>query len=90
MQTILTDTTVYTFEYNSFGNADNVTVGSSEIANYEYGPNNGKLTKINYANGFSEEYVYNTLEMLSEIWYTHSNGTRQQIVEYVDSVQIFS
>ena len=29
-----------------------------------------KKNKITYGNGYVEEYVYNDLELLTEIWYT--------------------
>ena len=73
---------MYEMVYDSFGNSTGVTAGNNTLATYEYYPNNGKLKKINYGNGFSEEYVYNTLEMLSEIWYTYSNGTEKLAFEY--------
>ena len=40
-----------------------------------------RQTDYNYGNGFSEDYVYNTLEMLSEIWYT-IDGTRELAYSY--------
>ena len=54
----------------------------SILATYEYYPNNGKLKKINYGNGFSEKYKYNTLEMLEEVWYTYDDGTSEQAFSY--------
>ena len=79
---ISTDSTVYSFSYDAFGNSSGVTAGNNTLATYEYYPNNGKLKKISYGNGFSEEYVYNTLEMLSEIWYTYDDGTREKTYSY--------
>ena len=74
---IATDSTVYSFSYDPYGNSSEIKVGTASLATYEYYPNNGNLKKINYGNGFSEEYVYNYLEMLSEIWYNYANGTRE-------------
>ena len=37
---------------------------------YTYNENNGKLNKITYGNGLIVEYVYNDLELLTEVWYT--------------------
>ena len=68
--TILTESTTYTFLYDSFGNADSVKIGDTEISSYEYNEYNGKLKKITYANGLVTEYEYNPLEMLQKIWYT--------------------
>ena len=60
---------MYTFIYDGYGNTDTIDVGGSQIVDYEYYPNNGKLKKIIYANGFSEEYVYDSLDRLSEFRY---------------------
>ena len=69
---ITTDSTLYSFTYDSFGNAKTVKAGSNTLATYSYNQNNGKLISVTYANSFSENYVYNDLELLSEIWYTNS------------------
>ena len=61
------------YTYDAFGNSSSVDIGSTTLASYEYNENNGKIKKINYGNGFSVEYVYNRLEMLTEIWYNESN-----------------
>ena len=78
------------YTYDAFGNSSSVNVGSTTLASYEYNTNNGKLKKINYGNGFSVEYVYNRLEMLSEIWYT-DNGVRTLAYsyEYTDDGQVY-
>ncbi len=81
LSSITTDTTTYTFSYDIFGNSTSATAGNSTLATYEYKSNNGKIEKINYGNGFSEDYVYDTLEMLSEIWYT-VGGTRTKAYSY--------
>ena len=87
---IATNSTAYTFNYDAFGNSSSVNIGSTALASYEYNTNNGKLKKINYGNGFSVEYVYNRLEMLSEIWYT-DNGVRTLAYsyEYTDDGQVY-
>lgn len=87
---IATNSTAYTFNYDAFGNSSSVNIGSTALASYEYNTNNGKLKKINYGNGFSVEYVYNRLEMLSEIWY-NENGTRTLAYsyEYTDDGQVY-
>ena len=69
------------YTYDAFGNSSSVNIGRTTLASYEYNTNNGKLKKINYGNGFSVEYVYNRLEMLSEIWYTE-NGIRSIAYSY--------
>lgn len=73
--------TNYYLYYNAFGSMTEFSVADNTLATYEYNTHNGKLTKINYGNGFSEEYVYNDLEMLSEVWYT-VDGVRSLALEY--------
>ena len=78
---LTTATTTYGFTYDEFGNRVRFEIGEDEVVSYEYAENNGKLKKVNYANGFSVEYVYNSLEMLKEVWY-NSNGARVKAYEY--------
>ena len=82
LEKIITDSTEYTISYNNYLAESGISIGDRTLATYEYYPNNGKLKKINYGNGFSEEYVYNTLEMLAEVWYTYDDGTRVLAYEY--------
>ncbi len=82
LSSIVTDSTTYTLTYDVYGNSDVIKAGDKTLADYEYNPNNGKLIKVIYGNGFAEEYVYNSLEILEEIWYTYSDGTRKQAAEY--------
>ena len=98
---ITTASTEYTFAYDNYGNSTGVTAGDNTLATYEYYQNNGKIKKINYGNGFSEDYVYNSLEMLSEIWYTvgetrtkaysytyNKDGTLAKFENYLDGTTI--
>ena len=48
---------------------------------YNYDIHNGKLKGITYGNGLVEEYVYNDLDMISEIWYT-KDGVRTKAYSY--------
>ena len=82
LTSIQTQSTTYHLTYDGFGNDSVIGVGSSVLASYEYNDNNGKLKKVTYGNGHIEEYVYNTLEMLSEIWYTDSEGTSVKAFSY--------
>ena len=82
LEKIITDSTEYTISYNKYLAESGISIGDRTLATYEYNTRNGKLNKINYGNGFSEEYVYNTLEMLSEVWYTYDDGTREQAFAY--------
>ena len=82
LSSIITESTTYDFAYNAFGNQTSVGIGDDTLASYEYNPKNGKLKKITYGNGFVVEYVYNTLELLTEVWYTENN-VRYKAHEYV-------
>ena len=79
---IWTESTEYHIRRDIYSNPYEIEVGDRTLATYEYYPNNGKLKKINYGNGFSEEYEYNTLEMLEKVWYTYDDGTREQALSY--------
>jgi YD repeat-containing protein len=74
LQAVTTDSTAYTFTYDSYGNRSTVKAGENSLAAYTYNANNGKLKTVTYGNGFSVEYFYNDLENVSEVWYT-VNGT---------------
>ena len=82
LESIQTDSTTYSLLYDTFGNSSGVNIGDRSLATYEYYPNNGKIKKINYGNEFSEDYVYNTLELLAEIWYTYDDGTSEKAYSY--------
>lgn len=48
------------------------------------------MCTITYGNGFSENYVYNDLELLSEIWYTVSGtDTLAFSYEYTSFGQLY-
>ena len=79
---IETESTVYSFTYDIFGNADSVSVGSATLAEYEYNPRNGKLKSVSYGNGYKEIYYYNALELLEKVCYTVDNGEEQTAYEY--------
>ena len=68
--------------YDSFGSRSAVKVGNGSIVSYEYNPYNGKLKKINYANGYSLEYVYDSLERVKEIYETSGTASPVKIYEY--------
>ena len=82
LSTISTESTTYAFTYDVFGNATSVNAGSNELAEYTYNQNNGKLNKITYGNGLSAEYVYNELELLTEVWYTKGSEPKYLAYEY--------
>ena len=82
LNVVYTRTERYFFTYDDFGNQTKVQVGSATLATYEYNERNGKLSKVNYGNGFSVEYVYGTLENLTQVWYNYSDGTRECAYKY--------
>ena len=63
-------------------NFTSVSAGTNELAEYTYNERNGKLNKITYGNGFVVEYVYNALELLTEIWYTKGTEPKYLAYEY--------
>ena len=81
LSTISTESTTYTFNYDAFGNSTSTGVGTGTLAAYEYNAHNGKLVKTTYGNGYVIEYIYNRLELLSEIWYTVGEN-RYKAYEY--------
>ena len=82
LSTITTDSTTYTFTYDVFGNTTSVSAGANELAEYTYGERNGKLKKITYGNGYVVEYVYNELELLTQICYTKGTEPKTLAYEY--------
>ncbi len=82
LSSLYSETGYYSFYYDDFGNLIRVCCSGYTIEEYEYNQNNGKLKKVTYGNGLIEEYVYDALESLTEVWYTYSNGTREKAYEY--------
>ena len=74
----ITESTTYTFTYDSFGNQETVKAGDNTLATYEYNDYNGKLNKIIYGNGLVVEYFYNNLENLERVCYTYNSGTENE------------
>ena len=74
LSTITTDSTTYSFTYDVFGNTDTISAGYNELVDYTYNSYNGKISNIEYGNGFKVKYVYDKLDRVSEIWYTNSAG----------------
>lgn len=72
---IQTDSTTYNFRYDSYGNTDIISAGNYDLVDYTYRANNGKISTVEYGNGFIEKYEYNELDMISKIQYTNSSGS---------------
>lgn len=77
---ITTESTEYTFEYNSFGSTTKISAGSNTLASYTYNSYNGKLNTLTYGNGDGVRYTYDELDRIKQIEY--NNGT-----EYVTAVK---
>ena len=71
---ITTNTTEYTFTYDSYGNTKTIKAGDETLATYNYNPNNGKLQSLVYGNGTTVEYVYDELDRIKEVWYTEGSA----------------
>ena len=72
LDSITTDSTTYSFVYDSFGNAVSTDIGDTSLATYVYNDYNGKLNRVIYGNGFSVIYDYNTIENVEKVWYNYS------------------
>lgn len=79
LSTISTGSTTYTLLYTSYGKQSAIKIGDTSLATYEYKSRNGNLSKVTYANGQIVKYVYNDLELLTEIWY---NSDTEPAYEY--------
>ena len=100
LSTITTASTTYTLTYDVFGKAASVKAGDNTLATYIYNQFNGKLNTIVYGNVYAEEYVYDTLENISEIWYTvggvktlaysyeyNADGSVYKIIDHVNGTE---
>ncbi|MBR4209778.1 MAG: RICIN domain-containing protein [Lachnospiraceae bacterium] len=70
LKTITHNGTVYSYEYDGFGNQTSVKVGNgsqtaSTLEDYEYYPGNGPLKKVTYGNGDVQQTGYNAEERVS-------------------------
>ena len=66
-----------------FGNTTSVGAGNNTLVSYTYNSNNGKLNTLTYGNGFSEKYLFDTLDRITEIQYnTGSGGAYETVYEY--------
>jgi RHS repeat-associated protein len=81
LNTITTDSTVYSFSYDEFGNTTAIMIGEGDdavaLATYQYAANNGKLLSMTYGNGKIMTYTYDELDRVKEICYTDSSNNNQ-------------
>ena len=62
-------TQTYSMGYDSFGNMTSISVGSRQLASYDYGSQNGNLRSMTYGNGDVVSYSYDTLDRVTaEYW----------------------
>ena len=71
---ILTDTTVYSFTYDNYGNTSQIKAGSNLLASYTYNSSNGKLNTLSYGNGVKVYYKYDELDRIEQILYNADGG----------------
>jgi YD repeat-containing protein len=80
LNTITTDSTVYSFSYDEFGNTTAIMIGEGDdavaLATYQYAANNGNLLSMTYGNGKVMTYTYDELDRVKEICYTDSSNNR--------------
>ena len=59
-------TQYYNMGYDGFGNMTSISVGSRELASYDYGSQNGNLRSMTYGNGATVSYTYDSLDRVTE------------------------
>ena len=57
----------YGLSYDAFGNVIGINVNGDLITSYSYDYTRGLLAQTSYGNGFSEHYVYDDMDRISEI-----------------------
>ena len=89
LSAVSTETTEYSFTYDSYGNTKSIKAGSYTLATYNYKANNGKLESLVYGNGTTVRYVYDELDRVKEIWYTEgSTESLKYTYSYTDDGKI--
>ena len=95
LSSISTESTTYTFSYDTFGNSTEISAGNHELVSYTYYPNNGKLETLTYGNGLIVKYFYDALDRIVKIDYNIGEGGAFETVYsykyaalgYLESVQ---
>ena len=72
---------VYSFEYDKFGNVSNVNIGSQSLAQYSYNDSN-QLGYLLYGNGDRINYTYDNNGNITSISTQHHGETTDSIIEY--------
>ena len=97
LQSIVTDTTDYSFAYDIYGNLTSVKIAETEltteelteyvIASYTYEANNGNLRRLDYGNGTKVYYLYDNLDRVIGVCY-NSSTEKSVIYTYAPNGQI--
>ncbi len=56
----------YNMTYDGFGNMTGISVGSRQLASYDYGSQNGNLRSMTYGNGTKVSYTYDIFDRVTE------------------------
>lgn len=72
---------VYSFEYDIYGNVSNVKIGSQSLVQYSYNDTD-QLGNILYGNGDRINYTYNGNGNITSISTQHHGETTDSIIEY--------
>ncbi len=87
LEKISTNSTLYTFAYDEWGNTVSIKAGNNTLATYQYEQGNGNLITLAYGNGASVSYVYDNLDRVVGICY---NGIKEVAYVYSSSGAISS
>jgi len=79
LETVTTAQNSFTFLYDSFGNLSQLKSGNTALISYTYQQGYGKLASATYANGYSEQYGYNSLGLRSALY---KNGSTTPTYSY--------
>ena len=71
----------YAFDYDGYGNRTTVSIGDRTLSTNTYEAHNGNLTQVEYGNGDTVHYAYDSLDRLSEKWYDN-DATNKNTVTY--------
>ncbi len=83
IQYIESESTKYVFTYDAMGQLSAILPGEYyTLAEYTYNRYKGKVSNIRYGNGDKVEYVYDSLDRVSEMRYIESDGTVSASYEY--------
>ena len=82
LEKIIANGIEYSMLYDAFGNQSSIFVDEEEIIYQEYNNNNGKLSKVIYANGIEIHYEYDVLSRLKKLTYVFNGVSSSYIYTY--------